>query len=218
MSTLTARTLVPTLLLGVVFAGAVPPSISAQARSHAGRVSLVFALDGGVQNIIAGALVSGVDVLSRASRPVGTLSVGLRGQTSFGLVAGFEVGIGLERGGLRHGDPQVPLEVSYRNRSQRHWAIILGQAVGSDRATLLHVYVSEVSRDFDVEVNEAGARYTQHDGQGLLRFGLGAEREVSGSAALRVSVGTSRADFGGRPTNITLGRPVDAMVGVVVRP
>jgi hypothetical protein len=210
--------LLRTLPLVLVVAGPVASrEVAAQERSRSGRVSLVLALDGGVQNIIGGAFVAGIDVLSQASRPVGTLSVGIRGETSFGLVAGIEIGLGLARGTLLHGDPAVPLEVKYRNRNQRHWMVLVGQAVGSDRKTLLHVYVSEVSRDFEVEVNEGGARYTQRDGQGLLRFGLGAERQMTNSAALRLMLGTSRADFGGRPTNLTPRRPVDAMVGLVVR-
>ena len=95
---------------------------------------------------------------------------------------------------------------------------MVGHALGDDRRTTVHLYLSEVSRSFAVDVDEAGARYSQRDGQGLLRFGLGVEREVTDAAALRVRVGTSRADFGGRPTNITPTRPVDVMIGAVLSP
>ena len=199
------------VVLAVPCRGQAPPA-------REGRVSVFLALDGGVQNLIGGALVSGVDVLSQASRMVGTVSVGVRAETSFGLVAGFDVGMGVARGNLHLVDPSGPLEVTYRNRTQRHWNVMVGHALGDDRRTTVHLYLSEVSRSFDVDVDEAGARYSQRDGQGLLRFGLGVEREVTDAAALRVRVGTSQADFGGRPTNITPTRPVDVMIGAVLSP
>jgi hypothetical protein len=190
----------------------------AQVPAREGRVSVFLALDGGVQNIIGGALVSGVDVLSQARRTVGTVSLGVRAESSFGLVAGFDVGVGVARGNLRLVDPDGPLEVSYKNRTQRHWNVMVGQALGPARETTIHLYLSEVSRSFEVDVNEAGARYHQRDGQGLLRFGVGIEREVTSATALRLRVGTSRADFGGRRTNITPSRLVDVMVGMAIRP
>lgn len=195
-----------------------PPAADAQAPGGKARVSIVLALDGGVQNIIGGAQVSGLDVLSQASRRVGTLSLGVRAETSFGFVVGADLGFGVADGNLRLVDPDGPLEVSYRNRTQRHWNAVVGWAVGAERATTLHVYLSEVSRTFDVDVNEAGARYRQIDGQGLLRFGLGVERDVTKALAVRLRAGTSRADFGGRPTNITPARPLDLTAGVVLRP
>ncbi|GMV03931.1 MAG: hypothetical protein AMXMBFR53_02130 [Gemmatimonadota bacterium] len=206
------------LTASTAIAACVPGETRAQSAASRGSVGLVLSFDVGGQNIIGGALVSGVDVLAQARRAVGTVSVGIRAETSFGLVGGIAIGFGAAKGDLRHEDASVPLEVGYRNRTQRHWELMVGQSFGPGRETDVHLYLSEVSRDFEVDVVEKGVRYQQRDGQGLLRFGVGLERKLSPHFGVRGRIGTSRADFGGRVTNIEPRRLIDVMVGGVVHP
>ena len=206
------------LVCATALAAGIPGGAHAQAPDSRGSVGLFVALDAGWQNIIGGALVSGMDVLAQARRPVVTLSVGVRVETSFGLVAGVDLGVGVMRGNLRYDDPSGPLAVAYRNRTQRHWNLMVGQALGRGRETNVHLYLSEVSRAFGVDVEDRGETYRQRDEQGLLRYGLGLEREISRHFAARVRVGTSRADFGDQATNMTPRRVLDVMVGGVIHP
>jgi len=58
---------------------------------------------------------------------------------------------------------------------------------------------------------------TLADEQGRLRNGVGLEHRVRGPVHVGVSAGTSRADVGGRPTNVTIGRRLDASLGVLLQ-
>ncbi|MEZ5418528.1 MAG: hypothetical protein R2708_14460 [Vicinamibacterales bacterium] len=171
-------------------------------------------VDVGRQHLIGGALVDGVDTLQDDSRLVGSAVAGLRGQ--LGRIAiGGELGLGRTDGDLRLEDPARRLDVRYGNRRQWHWALMAGPVLGS--RTLLFAYVSEVTRQFAVTVTRDGSVASQSDEQGLLRYGVGLERQVHGPLHARAAIGTSRADFGGRPTNITIGRRLDASVGLLLQ-
>lgn len=195
----------------------VPVRIAAQtAEDGRGRLSVYLAVDVGRQSVIAGALVDGLDVLAQASRWVGSVSLGVRADAPFGTAVGFDVGLGRFGGDLRHQDGTRELDVAYRGTRQRHWNAWLGQSLGPGRRTTVFAYLSEASRDFEVEVKDRGTRYRQQDGQGLLRYGLGVERGLTDLFALRVTAGSSRADFGSRPTNFTPRRPLDFSLGGVL--
>ncbi|MGE0440635.1 MAG: hypothetical protein AB7L66_09950 [Gemmatimonadales bacterium] len=195
--------------------------VAAGAQNASGRerhsFSGVFAtIETGRQNLIAGALVGGVDVLAQASRPVTTVGIGARIQTPFGTVFGASLGRGWGDGTLRLDDGG--LTVQYRGRSRRHWELIAGQAIGPRRQNLVYAYLSEVSRSFGVTIDDHGTAGSQRDEQGLLRYGVGFERVLGRFAAVRVGVGSSRADFGNRPTNVVPRRPVDVTIGLVLAP
>lgn len=188
----------------------------ARGQRTAERYTGVFVgLDVGIQNLIGGSLVRGVDVLQQASRPVLTLTAGARYEAPFGTVVGFELGMGLTNGNMQRQEGSPPFNVDYRNRRQRHWNIILGQAFGAVRRTLLYGYLSEVTRTFNVTVNDGPDTFAQRDEQGLLRFGGGIERRVSDLWSFRAGMGSSHADFGGRQTNFTPERRLDASLGAV---
>jgi hypothetical protein len=186
----------------------------AQPTRSSNFTGIYAGVDVSLQNLIGGSHINGVDVLQQASRPVISLSVGARYQAPFGTVIGFDIGAGLTRGNLAQRETSPPLEVDYHNRSQRHWNITLGQTLGQSR-TLAFVYLSEVTRHFDVHIRQHGRAYTQRDEQGLLRFGAGVEQRVATPLSLRASLGSSRADFGTQLTNIVPRRPLDFSIGGV---
>lgn len=188
---------------------------SASAQSGRGPFSGLYAgADVGRQHVIGGSLVDEVDTLQEDSRVVASVFGGVRGQLR-GFVLGAELGLGRTDGDLVLSDPSRVLTVDYKNDSQWHWTLSAGHTVGSQ--TLLFVYVSEVTRKFDVTILRAGVTSEQQDEQGLLRFGGGIERRITGPLRLRATVGTSRADFGDRETNIEIGRRVDASIGFVIQ-
>lgn len=168
----------------------------------------------GRQHVIGGSLVDGVDTLQQDSRIVASGFGGLRLQFG-GVVVGGELGLGRTDGDLVLEDPSRLLRVDYENDRQWYWALTAGHTIGGN--TLLFGYLSEVSRDFDVTIRRAGSTVVQQDGQGLLRFGAGIEQRVFGPLHLRATAGTSRADFGGRATNIEVGRRLEASVGVILQ-
>src|SRR5262249_34217532 len=90
---------------------------TAAQESHRSFTGVYVAVDVGLQNLIAGALVRGVDVLRQTSRPVASVSVGARYQLPTGTVLGASLGLGATNGNL-HLDDGAGLDVRYRNRSQ----------------------------------------------------------------------------------------------------
>ena len=206
-------------LVAIAILASVPAPSSAQGpRSHTG---LYVALDVGRQQYIGGSLVSGVDLLQQATKPVGSVTLGARFERGFGTVVGLDIGFGFADGDLRMVDQAAALTVDYANDGQRQLGLTLGQAFGGAHRALVFVYLGEVTRQFNVTIQEGGVRYTQRDKQGLLRYGVGFQLDLVGPFSLRSTVGSSRADFGGRPTNITPGRtpgrPVEFSLGVAAR-
>lgn len=130
-----------------------------------------------------------------------------------GPVIGAELGIGRLNGTLQHRDSTASLTINYDTKSQRHWGLLAGYGLGRDRSSMIFGYVSEVSRDFDVSIVDNGQHYRQGDGQGLLRFGVGVEQRAGRMGAIRASLGTSRADFGDRRTNMVPRRPLELLIG-----
>ncbi len=174
-------------------------------------------VDYGRQNLIGGSLVNGVDVLAQQSRGVVSFFGGVRKQFAGGFVLGAEGGYGILDGDLAFADSANQLFVAYDSDSQFHYGLILGHTIGAKKDLLLFGYVSEVSRSFDVAVLSAGVAFTQRDEQGLLRFGGGVEKHIAGPLLLRATAGLSRADFGGRPTNIDPETRFDASAAIILQ-
>jgi hypothetical protein len=204
-----ARSWAVVLLLTAVSAS----TVSAQSPGRAFNGPYIGA-DVGRQQVIGGALVDGLDTLQEDPRVVVSIFGGLRGQIA-GFALGGELGFGRTDGDLVLEDPGRFLAVDYANSAQWHWMLTGGHTIGA--RTLLFGYLSEVSRDFDVSIRRSGAVTAQQDSQGLLRFGAGVEHAFAGPFALRVSAGTSRADFGDRQTNIEIGRHLEMSLGVVIQ-
>jgi hypothetical protein len=74
-----------------------------------------------------------------------------------------------------------------------------------------------VTREFHDTVERSGSMVRQQDDQGLQSFGAGVEQQVSRPFRLRATLGTARADFGGRETNDDIERRLDLSRGLVVQ-
>ncbi len=152
-------------------------------------------------------------MLQEDTRTVVSIFGGWRGEIRR-FVIGGELGFGRADGDL-HLDVANTLAIDYANDGQRHWAIHAGPRLGS--GTLLFAYVSEVTRQFDVTITSAGQVATQQDEQGLRRFGGGIEQALTRLLHLRLTLGTSRAGFGDRQTNLDIGRRLEVAGGLVIQ-
>jgi hypothetical protein len=166
----------------------------------------------GRQHVIAGSLVDGVDTLQQDSRAVVTAFGGLRLQRA-GFVVGGDLGLGRMDGDLRLDDQST--SIGYQGNSQWRWSLHGGRVFGA--RTLVFGYLSEVTRKFDVTITRGGVESSQQDEQGMLRFGGGIEFQVKGPWHITATAGSSRADFGGRPTNIDIGRRLEIAAGLTVQ-
>jgi hypothetical protein len=169
------------------------------------------------QNIVGGSLVNGVDILQHDTRRAIDFFGGTRYQFHFGLVFGAEAGYGLTDGDLRLSDPASQLAIDYANDSQWFYGLQIGWAFGPRRSWMAFAYLSEVSRDFDVTIQTRGQTFRQSDEQGMLRYGGGLEWRLAGPLGLRASLGSARADFGGRRTNIDVDDELELSVGLIVQ-
>lgn len=165
----------------------------------------------GMQNIIGGALVNGVDVIAQERRPTIDFFVGWRTTFDNGFVIGAEAGIGLEDGDMSLVNSQG--RADWSNNSHWRYGGLIGYRAGD--GPLLFAYLNETKRDFDVRLQNNFGVATQHDVQGLLRYGVGAEFNVGGPFNLRATAGSSRADFGDRPTSREPDHPIEVEVGAI---
>ena len=192
--------------------------VAARAQSGPSTFTgLYVGVEVGRLNVIGGALVVGQDTLAQDTRAAVDLIVGGRYAFANRVVLGLEWAAGVEDGDLVLDDPSSGLRVDYRNGS--HWRLggTAGVVLGAARATHVFGYVNELSRDFDVTITQGAEVTTQRDEQGLLRYGGGVEQRLAPRLTLRGTLGSSRADFGGRPTNITPTRPLEAAIGLLFR-
>ena len=200
------------LICAVLAATALPAAAAGPGRTFDGPY---LGLDVSRQNTIAGALVAGVDTLAQSTRNVAGLSAGYRHQFAGGLVIGLEGSFGITDGDLRHVDPVNAVTIDYENSTQHAFGGIADFALGAARETLIFAYVSETKRSFGVTIRGPLGVGSQEDKQGLLRYGLGLERLISELLSLRTSLGSSRANFGDRRTNINPKTRIDLSLGAV---
>jgi hypothetical protein len=191
--------------------------VSAQPRQEQAFSGFYMGVEGGTVNVIAGALVGGVDTLAQDTRGAVALIIGGRYQFASRLVLGVEFGVAREDGDLVLDDPLSGARVEYRNNSHTRIGGTAGVVLGSRRFTHVFGYLSELSRSFDVTIIEVNGTNEQQDDQGLLRFGGGIEQRVASRLSVRATLGSSRADFGGRPTNIVPPRPLEMSAGLLFR-
>ncbi|MDX2142412.1 MAG: outer membrane beta-barrel protein [Rhodospirillaceae bacterium] len=172
-------------------------------------------IDAARQSTIAGALVAGIDTLKQSTRNVASLNAGYRMELPGGFVAGVELGYGVTDGDLTLNDAVNRLTIDYKNSTQFSYGAQAGYAFGADNATLVFAYLSETKRSFDVTIRGPLGVGSQNDKQGLLRYGLGVEQRLAGPISVRAMVGSSRAGFGDRRTNIDPQSKVDFGLGAV---
>ncbi len=168
----------------------------------------------GIQNVFGGSFVNGMDVLAQESRFVSELSFGFRKQFfSCRLVAGLEFHIGLTDGQLSHQDPQNELFINYENSFQNGKGIIIGYSPGKRKNNLLFFYLNETKRKFDVDIRQMEYRFSQTDKQGMLKYGVGFEKQLTDKINLRATVGKLNVDFGELQTNIDVEDKFDFTLG-----
>ncbi len=164
-----------------------------------------------LQNVIAGALVNGVDVLAQDARPAVDFFVGWRKTFDNGFVLGLETGVGFEDGNMSLSDATGRIDWS----NNVHWRYGGMAGYRFEDGPLVFAYLNETKRDFDVRLQNASGVGSQKDGQGLLRFGLGAEMAVADGVNLRAMIGSSRADFGDLPLSREPGYPIEVEAGAL---
>lgn len=170
-------------------------------------------LSAGRYQVFAGALIAGVDVLAQDARTGADIVAGWRRRSDAGWVIGLELQIGALEGDLRQ--RFLGVDVDYRPRQQRGYAVTFGKLMGGRHTSLMYAYVGEMDREFDVLIHEPGGVVRQRDGQGFVRFGLGWERAFGEHGwSWRASVGSVDADFGS-PTQERFDRGVDLAVAVI---
>lgn len=188
-------------------------TVTAQAQSSRAVFSGPYlGIDFGRQHLIGGSLVNGVDILQEDSRAVASFYAGLRVQFAGGFVIGGEAGIGKTDGDLALSNPAGQLQVDYSNHQQTYWGLQLGHTL--DRDWLVFGYLAEVTRNFDVTIRQAQQTFKQTDEQGILRFGAGVDFKTKMPLLLRTTLGSARADFGNRVTNIDIKKKLEASIGV----
>lgn len=197
-----------------VFAPLAPAWAQATEKAFTG---IYAGAEAGALNVIGGALVDGVDTLAQDTRAALTAVIGGRYQFANRLVLGVEFGAGWEDGDLATDVPATGASVTYTNSMHTRIGGTAGVVLGRSRRTHVFAYVSELSRGFDVIIDQGGTQTSQQDDQGLLRYGGGLEQRIAPRLTLRGTLGSSRADFGDRTTNITPTRPLEAAVGLLFR-
>ncbi len=193
-----------------------PYRVAAQSTEKA-FTGLYAGAEAGALNVIGGSLVNGVDTLAQDTRGALTAVVGGRYQFANRLVLGVEFGAGWEDGDLSLADGATGAQVEYANDTHTRIGGTVGVVLGASRRTHVFGYLNELSRSFDVTITQAGVVTTQQDDQGLLRYGGGVEQRIARRLTLRGTVGSSRADFGDRTTNLPPTRPLEAAVGLLFR-
>lgn len=171
----------------------------------------------GVQNIFGGAFIDNLDVLGQKSGFVTEFSTGYRKQfVNDRLVIGAELQFGITEGNLEQIDTRNQMEIDYKNNSQFGYGVNIGVALGRKKKILLYTYGTVTKRNFDITITETnGTNFTQEDGQGFNRYGLGLEIPVLGNFNVKAIVGRVNVDFGDLETNIDVDDKTDFSLGVV---
>nr|WP_298929567.1 outer membrane beta-barrel protein [uncultured Allomuricauda sp.] len=171
----------------------------------------------GVQNIFGGAFIDNLDVLGQKSGFVTEFSAGYRKQlVNDRLLIGAELQFGITDGNLEQIDTRNQMEIDYKNNSQFGYGVNIGIALGRKKKILLYTYGNVTKRNFDITITETnGTNFTQEDGQGFNRYGLGLEIPVLGNFNVKAIVGRVNVDFGDLETNIDVDDKTDFSLGVV---
>jgi Outer membrane protein beta-barrel domain len=188
----------------------------AAAPAHAVFEGAWLGVEAGQQNVAAGALVAGTDVLRQEGKTVATVMGGYRFGFGGRYVLGLDAGFGWIDGDLARAAPGGG-SIEYLAKPQYQIGGMAGMELDLGGPTLLFAYLNETTRSFNVYVQQGAQRFQQQDEQGTLRYGVGLERAMGESLAVRVTVGSSRADYGDRRTDIDGDKAIDVMVGLVWR-
>lgn len=169
------------------------------------------------QSFIGGSLVNNIDFLKQNRRLALNALGGYRHQFGPGMMVGVEGSYGITDGDLNLVDDVNQLNITYKNNTQYTYGLMAGLVVGSRKSLMVFGYISEVTRKFDVTIRQQAITFTQRDEQGMLRYGVGIERRLIKRLLLRTSLGSGRADFGDRTTNIKVRKELEAALGLIIQ-
>ena len=203
----TVQTTVLTLCLLVL-----TPSIAHASNDHYFE-GIYTGISFSKQNYFGGAFLNQVDVLEQESVNVIDLSLGWRTVFASHWVFGVEGAYGIADGDLSLKEPLLLIE--YENNHQWSVGTNIGRVVGKSQSWLLFGYAYFTQRDFDLEISTDTSNFTQHDGQGIWRYGLGVEKEILDRMSIRASIGQVYVDFGSKETNQDVDDKLDLLVGLV---
>ena len=127
---------------------------------------------------------------------------------------GVEARIGFTDGNLSHEDPSKSLAIHYKNNTQNSLGMVIGATFGKQKNWLAFAYGNETTRRFDVSVKSRGESFKQKDEQGMLKYGLGLERQIWRGLIVCVTTGRLRVDFGDHITNIAVDDKWDFTLGI----
>jgi hypothetical protein len=178
---------------------------------HAAFAGPVLGIEGGRQNVIAGARIGDVDVLRQEGKAAFSLIGGYRWALGARGLVGFEAGVGWLDGDLARNAGAASVE--YQPKGQYHYGGLAGWVVETPHPVLLFAYLNETKRTFRVDIQQGGSRVAQEDRQGMLRFGVGIEAPIAGGLHGRITLGTTRARFEGR-TDLVGSKVPELMAGL----
>ena len=169
----------------------------------------------GVQRVYSGALIDNVDVLQDDGRVAASLLVGWRHQFDNHLVVGLEGQIGLTDGDLVRTEPAHSLTINYNNGSHFAAGLTLGYAFGASRDWLFYGYGIASVRDFDLDISLGAASFTQEDRMGVIRYGVGIEKQWRNGWGVRAAIGSNYTDFGDLITNMDVNGRLEVSSAVI---
>lgn len=169
----------------------------------------------GFHRVYGGAFLGNLDVLQDASRATGSLLFGGRHQTKNNWVFGWEGHIGLTDGDLVLLAPAFDLTINYNNNS--HWAagLSVGRAIGAKKDWLLFGYGVLTFRNFDIDITLSGEAFTQEERMGVIRYGLGVEKQWKNGWGFRVSAGRNYTDFRDLVTTMDVNGKFEVSAGLI---
>ncbi|MEQ8361743.1 MAG: hypothetical protein RH948_02685 [Cyclobacteriaceae bacterium] len=177
-----------------------------------------FGLNGGSQNVFGGSFVNGIDILAQESKFVAELSLGYRKQfLKNRLVLGLQYQMGFLNGNLSYYNPVEPLSINYKNSFQSGFGGLFGFTLGPGKNWLIMGYVNETKRKFNVRIQQGTSKFSQTDEQGMLKYGIGIERQLYRKINVRAQFGGLNVDFGELITNIDVEDKYDLTLGIVLQ-
>ena len=169
----------------------------------------------GLQNIYGGAFIDNLDILQRETKFIGSILLGWRHQLDSSLVFGLEGQLGLTDGDLTRNERNKSLNITYQNSSQLAAGLTIGYALGTKKDWLLYSYVFATRRDFDLSINIGNSHFTQEDRMGILRYGLGIEKQWQNGFGIKLTAGSNYTSFGDLTTNMDVNGKLEAAAGIV---
>ena len=167
------------------------------------------------QNIISGAFIKGVDVLTQESRFVNEFSIGFRKQIlNDRILLGVEYKFGFTNGNLNLSDAEQQLEISYENSTQSGLGITIGVVVSKRKDILIFGFINYVSRRFDITIRDQESLYHQEDNMLWPKYGIGVEIPVHKKLNAIFSIGSMQVDLDDKLKNIEVENKLDITLGI----